>query len=459
MNGYSPNGSLAATDAYSWSRRRLAQGVAADPYPRARDKYSCLMSEMNRPDQIRVLFLGKDASRGGGQRIQEYLLRFMDPQRFQSKILLSNAGPLLANYRRYAETHVYVEPEGDRLARWWRHLLGHRRGPESVRVWLRHRADGRAAQRRSVWVEQIVRQFQPHLVVRNYLYPNRLYDVIDSLGVPSVQHVFQCGSQIAWRSDDELRQVVARTRQFICEGRGARDYVVRCWGVQPDAISTVCVGIDLARRDEEMNAPGRVTRADLGIPPDALVIGTAGSILFLKGVDLWVEAAAILRARYPERPLKFIWVGGAEWQFNTLYGSSVRRLAHTLGLSDDLLFVGDQSSVYPYLDLCDIYVQPSRDDAYPHATLEAMALGKPVVASPQGVALEDYAHDALIHVEAASAQRLADGVSRLIQDPVERARLGQASLSLVRERFAVEDSVRRYEEILLQVVEKSGHGG
>ena len=104
----------------------------------------------------------------------------------------------------------------------------------------------------------------------------------------------------------------------------------------------------------------------------------------------------------------------------------------------------------PYLDACDIYVQPSRDDAFPHATLEAMAVGKPVVAFPEGVATEPYARDALVRVDEFSAEALADGVAKLIDSPDLRHRLGQAGLEVIQTHFDVAESVRRFEEILIK---------
>ena len=105
-------------------------------------------------------------------------------------------------------------------------------------------------------------------------------------------------------------------------------------------------------------------------------------------------------------------------------------LVSEYGLTDDVIFAGDQQHVYPYLDACDIYVQPSRDDAFPHATLEAMAVGKPVVAFPEGVAREPYARDALVRVDEFSPEALADGVAKLIDSPGLRQKLGQAGLEV-----------------------------
>jgi glycosyltransferase involved in cell wall biosynthesis len=164
-----------------------------------------------------------------------------------------------------------------------------------------------------------------------------------------------------------------------------------------------------------------------------------------------VETAALLRARYPAAKLKFLWIGGSEGQRTaSLYGSAVMNLVREHGLTGDVIFAGDQRYVYPYLDACDIYVQPSRDDAFPHATLEAMAMSKPVVAFPEGVAREPYAQDALVRVDDFSAEALADGVAKLIDSPGPRHRLGEAGLEVVRTHFDLAASVRRFEEILIR---------
>ena len=125
------------------------------------------------------------------------------------------------------------------------------------------------------------------------------------------------------------------------------------------------------------------------------------------------------------------------------------------GLADDVLFTGDQQQVYPYVDLCDIYVQPSRDDPFPHATLEAMALAKPVVSFPEGVGGEPYAREALVRVEF-SAEALADGIASLIDAPDLRCKLGQAGLQVIYNHFDIVASLRRLEEILVKALSLHG---
>ena len=99
--------------------------------------------------------------------------------------------------------------------------------------------------------------------------------------------------------DDEVRRFIKRSAIFVCPGKKVRDYLHGCWGVPLDRIATNCIGLDLTIRDEQMRYPGPLRRADIGLEEDSVVVATSGSFHYLKGVDIWVETAALLRARYP----------------------------------------------------------------------------------------------------------------------------------------------------------------
>ena len=120
-------------------------------------------------------------------------------------------------------------------------------------------------------------------------------------------------------SDDDVRRFIKRSAIFVCPGKKVRDYLHGCWGVPLDRIATNCIGLDLTIRDEQMKNPGRLRRADIGLEEDSVVVATSGSFHYLKGVDIWVETAALLRDRYPAGKLKFMWIGGSEGQRRPAY--------------------------------------------------------------------------------------------------------------------------------------------
>ena len=397
------------------------------------------------PRRHRVLFFGKDASRGGTMRILSYVLRYIDQGKFEPQVVLRTGGALLSEYRRQATVHVYDERGGDsRLG-----AFANGRGfPKRLR-----RAARRHRQRREIregprWVQGIIEEFNPDLVVHNYNARIRTFDGVADFR-PSIQSLTLYGLSLALFGEDESERIVKRAGHIMVEGTNVLDFLHGCVGVPLADMSICCMGIDETIRDEQLAIPDRVRRADLGIAGDDIVIGGCGTPNFIKGVDIWLRAAAILKERHPELPLKFLWIGGTEVRFKTLYARSFLSLTKDLGLTDDVIYAGDQRAIYPYYDLCDIYTQTSRLDAFPHAILEFMSLGKPAVSFYEGVAAEDYAEGALIRVHAMSPKGLADGIEPLLTDPEYRRKLGEAGRELVRKRFDAKKTIRDYEQVLL----------
>ena len=398
---------------------------------------------------LRVLFLSKNTSQGGSMRVLSYILKYLDRKRFAPTVIAWEGGDLLPEYRRYAPTYVY----GDEKRHSW--LTSLERSSSGALKRMIARREKRYGRR---WMQSMMGQIQPHLIVHNYHAAIPLFEGAPNPDVPAIQTVFMYGAALNSLGTAQIEKLVGRATHFICEGKNVREYAHDCLGIPPGQISTVCVGVDLAVRNHQLGKAKRVRRSDLGISEKELVIATCGPLNYHKAPDIWLKAAALLQARRNQQPLKFIWIGGTERQLEGLYGRSLLRLRGELGLDPHVIITGYQQEVYPYLDLCDIYVQPSRDDAFPHAILEAMAIGKPAVSFRQGVAAEDYAKDALVCVDIVSPKALANGIAGLIDHPLGRQKLGEAGRTLIETRFEAAATVRTYQDVLTAVIEKSGQG-
>lgn len=202
-------------------------------------------------------------------------------------------------------------------------------------------------------------------------------------------------------------------------------------------------------------------RAKAGPRPSDLPSGDAplvmglGRVEKIKGFDLLVEAAAIVRRT---RSVRVALVGeGSERE-------ALRGRIASLGLDDAVVLTGHRSNPLPYLAVADLLVIPSRTDAWPTVATEAMGLGTPVLATRCSPGLVDLLGDgrfgALVECESPAA--LAEGILELLAHPeratelAERAgeRLGDLSPSSV---------VPRYEQVLLGAagrsrVRRAGHG-
>lgn len=406
--------------------------------------------------RLRVLILGKDAFRAGMQREIAYTLKYIDKTRFDVMILLPRGGTLVTDYARYARTGVY-EPLGVTKIR------------QSISGWLERRPSLGAAgdywsfslKRREElnqqrWIAKQLESFAPHVVVWHYHYPIRLFKPIEALKQPSIQHIQLRFATLSGMDPRDLNHLFVRSSTFVCEGVGIRNELVEYAGVAQETIHRIPMPLDMSVVTEQIEKDEPSARTELGIPGDALVITAISSPLFVKGVDLWLRAAAELLKCFPEKQLYFVWVGGEKYLFSNVYGMSVLKLANELGIMERVRFVGEKDDVYPYLKMCDIFVQPSRIDAFPHTPLEAMAIGKPVVSSRLGIAEEEFAQDALIGVPVNSAPALTEGIARVISDEGLRRTIAENGARLVSERYDAVKNVPMY-ETLLEDTARSGN--
>ena len=106
-------------------------------------------------------------------------------------------------------------------------------------------------------------------------------------------------------------------------------------------------------------------------PEDRVCICSCGRLAPVKGFEMAVESARILK----ENNISFIWffVGDGPEREN------VEKLIAKYSLQDNIIITGMQTNPYPYMSACDIYVQPSYEEALGLTIVEAQQLAKPVV--------------------------------------------------------------------------------
>jgi glycosyltransferase involved in cell wall biosynthesis len=181
-------------------------------------------------------------------------------------------------------------------------------------------------------------------------------------------------------------------------------------------------------------------RASLSANPEvAATIEAAGGALIVavaelhpsKGLDVLIEAAALLRDEAPSLPFGVVVLGDGEKRAELSLAIAERELGGRVALAG---FVPDAPS---YLAAFDIFAMPSRTEALPLALLEAGAAGLPCVASRVGgipEVIDDGASGLLVEPE--DVGQLAAALRRLAEDPSLRASLGATLAQTVRAGFS-----------------------
>jgi glycosyltransferase involved in cell wall biosynthesis len=215
---------------------------------------------------------------------------------------------------------------------------------------------------------------------------------------------------------------------------GAESLGARCVAVYPPVDQT-----------EFAPAPARraAARKELGVPDDALLVGTVGNRIRVKRHDLLV--AAVGRARDAGRDL---WcrilgapVSGHE-EATALVDDSVARL----GLTDRVGFADPGTRVADLLPAFDIYVVSSDAEGVPTTVLEAMSCAIPVVATDVGAVSEAVDADVGRLVPPGDAAVLASALLELADSAELRAELGDRGRRRVLERFDTERAADLYVE-------------
>jgi glycosyltransferase involved in cell wall biosynthesis len=180
-------------------------------------------------------------------------------------------------------------------------------------------------------------------------------------------------------------------------------------------------------------------RQELGLPEDALVVGTVGSLTPKKDHHTLLRAAA--RAARSVPGLRVVVVGQGPLE------DDLRAAAGDLGIGEAVLFTGHREDARRLLGAFDVFALPSLHEGLPISLLEAMARARPVVASRAGGMPEVVTdgRDGLL-VPVGDAPALGDALVRLLRNPGLRERLGRAARRRAGE-FDIRTAVRRQEEV------------
>ncbi len=246
------------------------------------------------------------------------------------------------------------------------------------------------------------------------------------LGIPQVWHVramFGPGVWGRWagRTIPRLADAVAT----ISEGVAAQ--------LDPACgnLHLVYDGFDLTRFAPSISGEG--VRAAWGIPPSAPCVGFVGRLLAAKGVFDLLEAAPAILSTAPDA--HFLLVGGGSEVVET----QLRERIRALGLQERLHLTGQCSDVPELLAAMDVFVQPSWSEGLGRVVVEAMAMGKPVVATRlagvQGVLIQG--RNASL-VEPQRPDEIARAALDFLREPKQARACGQQARQDALERFSLQ---------------------
>jgi glycosyltransferase involved in cell wall biosynthesis len=230
------------------------------------------------------------------------------------------------------------------------------------------------------------------------------------------------------------RAGAAATHAFVAVSQSVADYALSIHEVRRHKVHVITNGTDTDRfvKNAEVRA---ATRAALGIPPDAFVVGTVGRMAPVKNHPLLVRAAApLLDAR-----TRLLIVGsGAE-------AERTRALAAELGVASFAHFPGETKDVAKYLTAFDVFALSSDSEGLPLCLTEAMSAALPLVCTAVGgvPALVDEGETGLLS-PAQDEAALRASIARLRDDEGLRTRMGARGREVALARYSADRMTKDY---------------
>ena len=221
--------------------------------------------------------------------------------------------------------------------------------------------------------------------------------------------------------------VIKTCHRILAPTRREKERLITFYSALSGKIGVVPCGVDL-----ELFCPmsQSAARRQLGFKADDALALFVGRFDSMKGLDRLLEAMSHLKSR---RRLRLIIVGGDG--VHSPEGQKLLGLARTFGVEDSIAFVGrvEQKDLPVYYNAADVMVLPSYYESFGLVSLEALACGIPVVATPVGVM------DTIIQ-EGLNGQLIANGDAKLLAKAIESV----ASLSPARSADAIRQTVQQF---------------
>jgi glycosyltransferase involved in cell wall biosynthesis len=391
---------------------------------------------MTRP--IRVLFFDHTAELGGGEIALADLIRHLDRGRVEPIVLLGSKGPLEERIGGFAPVDVVPIDSA---------VVGARKDALGL-VTAFQLAAARAAIRYVFRLRRLLKEKHIEVIHTNSLKAFVLGGIAGRLqGIKVIWHLRDriADDYLPHRVVWVMRHLAKILPHFVIANSHATLETVQLEGKPPAMV--IGSGVDLSKF-----SPSKVSVAILDEPNTARskMIGLVGRICPWKGQHIFIEAAALVHARWPN--VRFQIIGAALFREHD-YDLALRRTVEERRLDQVLEFTGFQSDVARAISGLDILVHASTvGEPFGQVIVQGMACELPVIAT-NGGGVPEIVQDGVtgLLVPMGDAPAMADAICRLLEDPASARTMGVLGRKRAVEHFTIDRSTEKLMDVCERV--------
>ena len=382
---------------------------------------------------VRILLVNHIAQIGGGEVSLLYLVRAMDCGRYQFLVALPGPGPLADELEQCGVPWVQVPIQ--RLRKTINPPLIFSFGAHWVVA--------------SLWLARLARRARIAVIHANSIGAHLYAGPAGFLaGVPVVWHMRDILS-LSQFNKALIRLCGAMATQVIAVSEAVRRHLLEA-GLPAEQVVTIydCVDLETFRPIP----PDPALRTALGGTAQAPLVGIVGQLAPWKGQQTFIEAAALVLRHYPDA--RFLIVGEAMSGMES-YAQHLRQDVKQMGLENQVRFLGFRQDIVDIMKTLDVVVNASWVESFGRTIIEAMALGKPVVATESGGPVEVVVDGVTGRlVPPRNAHALAETIGSLLASPALREAMGRAGRQRAEAMFGVDDFGTQIEAVYRQILQR-----
>lgn len=363
--------------------------------------------------KIRVLHIIDTAGPGGAEKVLYDIIKNLDSSKFESFLIIPDKGWLYAQLK-----------------------------DENITIDI---INGKGSYNISYIIKLIWYVYRNEIdVIHAHLMGVSLYCIFVSLftGIPLVSTIHGYVDLPKRKTKLKIQLISAFAKRIVFVSEHLRAYFLETTDINKKKTEIIYNGIN---SQMYLESPCDDLRAEFGLSNDDILVGSVGNITPPKGYDILLTAASIVCKS--NQHTKFLIAGEKR---GVLY-KNLEDLRRDLRLDDKVFFVGYRTRIASFLKGLDIFVLPSKTEGFSLSTVEAMAVGLPVIVTKSGGPEEiiDDLNDGLL-VDANDPNALAEKILLLLDDIVFKKRISSAARKSIKNKFTIEQMINKYERLYNQ---------